>query len=271
MSVQKLLANLSLTLRPQTIIGRCFASKPTLEIVETAQEEPVFVEEVNEELELKRNKSRLNPEHRNILHGHRPYDEPKDWFHHTVKYKRRTFGKYGMDALEVPAGLLWPTPEEVEDAKEYERVAFPLTLEERWRNIKEQHIKEEKALIARQNEIASKMEKMEDLIASVEAKVAKKAAEAEAARQKKERRLIEIRHQLGVAGHVTSDKIKEMLAKLEKEDKKKRKEAKKQRIIEREQRLLRTDMPVEADADAAEKGAGESKEESPAADEEPKK
>lgn len=149
MSVQKLLANLSLTLRPQTVVGRCFASKPTLEIVETAQEEPVFVEEGSEEMELKRNKSRLNPEHRNILHGRRPYDEPVDWFHHTVKYKRRTLGKYGMEALGVPAGLAWPTPEEVEDAKEYERVGFPLTLQERWRKIKEEHLKEEQAVIAR--------------------------------------------------------------------------------------------------------------------------
>lgn len=114
------------------------------------------------------------------------------------------------------------------------------------------------------------MNKMDDLIATVEAKVAKKAAEAEAARQKKERRLLEIRHQLGVAGHVTSDKIKDMLAKLEKEDKKKRKEAKKQRIIEREQGLLRKDMSVEGGADAAEKGARESEGESPAI-EEPKK
>ncbi|XP_076683723.1 growth arrest and DNA damage-inducible proteins-interacting protein CRIF [Andrena cerasifolii] len=270
MSMRKLLANLSLTLRPQTVIGRCFASKPTLEIVETAQEEPVFVEEDSEEMELKRNKSRLTAGHRNILHGRRPYDKPTDWFHHTVKYKRRTLGKYGIEALGVPAGLAWPTPDEVEDMKEYERVAFPLTLQERWRKIKEKHIEEEKALIARQNEVAAKMDKMEDLIASVEAKVAKKAAEAEEARQKKERRLLEIRHQLGVAGHVTTDKIKEMMAKLEKEDKKKRKEAKKQRMIEREQGLLRTNMSIEADADAAEKGAGESEEGSPAI-EEPKK
>ena len=270
MSVRKLLTNLSLTFRPQTVIGRCFASKPTLEIVETAQEEPVFVEEGHEELELKRNKSRLTAAHRNILHGRRPYDEPQIWSHHTVKYKRRILGKYGIEALGVPAGMAWPTPEEVEEEKKYESVAFPLTLQERWRKIKEQHIKEEQAVIARQNEVAAKMENMGDLIASVEAKVAKKAAEAEEARQKKERRLLEIRHQLGVAGHVTSDKIKDMLAKLEKEDKKKRKEAKRQRMIEREQRLLRTNMSIEADAGAAEKGAGESEEGSPAI-EEPKK
>lgn len=44
-----------------------------------------------------RNKSRLLPQHRNLLMGEVPYpDGPESWVHTTVKYKRMIFGRYGM-------------------------------------------------------------------------------------------------------------------------------------------------------------------------------
>lgn len=151
MFLRKLFTNLQLTIHFQNDIGRrYFALKPR-DILESAQEEPIFLEEEkdNSILEKKRNKSRLNPSHRNILFGQKPYDEDRIWFHNTLKYKRKLLGKYGMKALGVPAGLAWPTPEELNDMKEYERVAFPLTLAERWQKIKDKHRKEEEAIIVR--------------------------------------------------------------------------------------------------------------------------
>lgn len=58
-------------------------------------------------------------------------------------------GRYGMEALDVPAGLAWPTPEEVEEQKEYERVAYPISIQEQLQKIKEEKKEKEEALMAR--------------------------------------------------------------------------------------------------------------------------
>ena len=52
-----------------------------------------------------------------------------------MRYKQRTLGRYGLKALDVTPGVAWPTQEDVEDAKEYERVAYPFSLQESWKQI----------------------------------------------------------------------------------------------------------------------------------------
>lgn len=125
------------------VAGRFLATKPTEpkdEVVDitAVDEAPIYSDDPQalEELARKRNKSRLNSAHRNILMDVQPYDESIEWFHNTVRYKRRMLGRYGLQGNE-PAGYAWPTPEEVKDAKEYERVAFPLSLQERWKKLEE--------------------------------------------------------------------------------------------------------------------------------------
>lgn len=125
------------------VAGRFLATKPTEpkdEVVDitAVDEAPIYSDDPQalEELARKRNKSRLNSAHRNILMDVRPYDESIEWFHNTVRYKRRMLGRYGLQGNE-PAGYVWPTPEEVKDAQEYERVAFPLSLQERWKKLEE--------------------------------------------------------------------------------------------------------------------------------------
>ncbi|XP_076630465.1 growth arrest and DNA damage-inducible proteins-interacting protein CRIF [Colletes latitarsis] len=253
MFLKTLFANPRLTINFESCTSRCFASKAQ-DIIQSAESEPVYIDRDEQKsknlyIESRRNKSRLNPQHRNILFDQKPYEKSITWFHDTLKYKRGILGKYGMKALGIPAGIAWPTHEELEDMKEYERVAFPLTLQERWQKIKEKHKEEEEAIMTRQNEIEAKMLKMNDIILEVEEKIAKKKLEAEEAKMKKERRVQEIRRQLIAAGHVTSDKIAEMMTKLEKEDKKKRKEAKKQRMLDRQQKLLAKNMPIETDTE----------------------
>ena len=148
MSIKHRIFNVSLKLRFQNISARYYSSNT--DIIESAEEEPIFVHERNIiELEMKRNKSRLTNAHRNILLGQKPYEESRSWYHDTVKYKRRTLGRYGMEALGVPAGLAWPTPKEVEDMKEYESLAHPLNIQERLREIKEKRKMEEEAILAR--------------------------------------------------------------------------------------------------------------------------
>lgn len=153
--------NTSLYIRRQNILSsRYFTSKTETDVIvgneksiyETAEETPIYNLDQQEKYEAfknKRNKSRLNPQHRNILLGQRPYDEPIEWFHNTVKYKKRMLGRYGMKAVEVPAGFVWPTPKEVEDMKEYERVAYPYSIQEEWVRIEEKNRKEAEAIKAR--------------------------------------------------------------------------------------------------------------------------
>lgn len=267
MSLRSLVASLQLTVRVQSVVGRRYlASNTKNEILESVEEEPVFLSEADN-IEAKRDKSRLNTSHRNIVNGRKPYDETMAFYHNTVKYKRRILGRYGMEALGVPAGLAWPTPEEVEDLKEQERVAYPLTIQQTWQKIAAEKKKKEADIMARQEKIAAKMATMDKLMTSVKERIARKQKEAEEARLKKQRRVDEIRKQLRATGTVTNEKMNEMLEKYEKEEKKKKKEAKKQRQLEKQKQYFASNMPIEKPVVET---SSESKEGSPAAETTPK-
>lgn len=78
----------------------------------------------------------------------RPYDSSKAWYHDSVKYKKQMLGRYGLKSNDEPAGFAWPTLEEIKDAQEYERVAYPLSLQESWKKIEEKNkLKAEKKQI----------------------------------------------------------------------------------------------------------------------------
>lgn len=127
-----------------TVLGRFLASEsmePKNEVVDitVADEKPVYLDDpqFQEELAKKRNKSRLSTEHRNILMGERPYAQPMAHYHNKVRYKKRMLGRYGFKGNDEPVGFAWPTLKEVRDAQEYERVAFPLSIQERWKKLEE--------------------------------------------------------------------------------------------------------------------------------------
>ncbi|XP_060830353.1 large ribosomal subunit protein mL64 [Bombus pascuorum] len=237
MSIKQLIFNVPLKLRFQNIGAKCYFSKGST-IIESAEEKPIFIEEQdNADLERKRNKSRLTEAHRNILLGKKPYDTPQDRFHETVKYKKRILGRYGMEALGVPAGLAWPTPEEVEDMKEYESLAHPLNIQERLQQIKEKKKIEEEALLAKQAQIEKKMATMKQLIAQVQEKIAQKQQAELEAKERKERKIEEIRHKLIAQGTMSATKLSEAVSMAEKDEKKLKKELKKAKMLEREKKL----------------------------------
>ncbi|XP_017883465.1 growth arrest and DNA damage-inducible proteins-interacting protein 1 [Ceratina calcarata] len=242
MSVKVLLFNVHLRSRFQSIGARWYCAKITAadKVLESADEEPLYVEEEADPAELnrKRNKSRLSTAHRNVLLEQRPYDESIEWYHDTVKYKKRILGRYGMKALGVPAGLAWPTPQEVEEAKEYENFKYPRSIQDRFETIMEQKKKEEEATMARQEHIAAKMANMEQLINDVQARIAKKQEQELEAKLRKERKIEEIRRQLIGEGILGKEKLAEALSLAEKEEKKKKKEAKKAKLLEREKKLI---------------------------------
>lgn len=112
-----------------------------------ADEEPCFdpVEEIipTDDLLQIRNKSGLKPMDRNMLFGRKPYDSPSTTHHERQVWQRKLFGRHGLQALDKPVEFLWPSEEQIEDAKEYERVAYPLSIQECWTKIEQE--KQEKA------------------------------------------------------------------------------------------------------------------------------
>lgn len=151
MPLKEIFLNIPLRLRFHSAISKRYYCSKSNNILETAEEQPIFKEEEFEDLanENKRNKSKLTAAHRNILFDEKPYNETVAWYHDTIRYKKRMLGRYGIKSVGIPAGFLWPTREEIEEQKEYEKIAFPLGVQERLQKIKEKKQKDEEALMAR--------------------------------------------------------------------------------------------------------------------------
>lgn len=224
---------------PDFFSVRLITSSIKTEIKENEKNEVIAdVEGANEDkeavIEAKRNKSMLKPEHRNILYGKVPYEQPMAEFHETVKYKRRLYGRYGT-ASDVYAGIMWPSKEDLEDRREYERVAYPFTLEELIKNAKRKLEVQEEETLARQQQLLDKIKKVNQWKMELEAKTAKKLALANAEKEKKEKLIEEVRRHFGYKVNPRDERFQEMLLQKEKEEKKKAKELKKK---QREEMLL---------------------------------
>lgn len=130
-----------------------------------------------DQLERKRNKSRLNAAHQNILHDKLPYIQPQHSSHNSIKYKRKMYARYGISS-GVDARLCWPTKEELADTIEYEKVAYPHTILEMIQIAKQQRAEKEAKVLKREEEISSKMLKLNTWIKELNAKIAKKESDA---------------------------------------------------------------------------------------------
>lgn len=203
-----------------------FDTKLIGEASTTTEEDDEVTAKKEEEIQRKRNKSRLNPQHRNLLHGKVPYPEPMDWFHETVKYKRKMYGRYGQSSGVLP-GIMWPNREELEEIKEYESVAYPYTIQELVARVEDKKKEEQEALKAREEDIMKKFAKLEQWKHDVRVNAAKKLAAVEAAKAKKDRLVEEVRRHFGFKIDPRDDRFKELLEQKEKEERKKAKEAKK--------------------------------------------
>lgn len=134
-----------------------------------------------EELERKRNKSRLRDSHRNLLHEKNPYPDPMSWHHGTLKYLRRTYGRYGQ-ASGVDPSICWPIKNELDEAVEYEKVKYPFTISEMITAAKQKRQEKEERVLARQAGIVKKMQKLEEWTQDLHQRIAKKENEAKAAK-----------------------------------------------------------------------------------------
>ncbi|XP_055906270.1 growth arrest and DNA damage-inducible proteins-interacting protein 1 [Eupeodes corollae] len=206
---------------------RFFATAKDDEQLEVSDKPPSFVEEEIEEPKPESffNKSGLLVQHRKFLHNERPYSEPHSWIHLTEKYQRKQLGRYGL-ASGVDPRICFPTQKDIDAQERYEKVAFPYTLQELLARAKNEDKLAKEQIQKREEEIEKKLEKLEQWKADLNAKIAKKEADALVARQRKERLVEEVRRHFGFKVDPRDERFKEMLEQKEKEDRKKQKEAK---------------------------------------------
>ena len=212
----------------------------------------IDVEAREAEIEAKRNKSRLLPQHRRLLHGQQPYDEPESWVHRTLKYNRTMYGRYGA-ASGVDPRLLFNTPEEKEEARDYEATAFPHTLQEMVDIVREKKAYKAENTRKRTEDLAKKFGKLNQWTNELNARVAKKEAEALAARQRKERIIEEVRRHFGFKVDPRDQRFKDMLAAKEKEDKKNLKQQRQQLKAEKALSKMQGKIDLEAPKEDAQK------------------
>jgi len=145
------------------------------------------------------------------------------------------FGRYG-ESSNVDPGLAWPTTEDLEDIREYESVAYPLTIQEMQQNALEQLESKRQEILVRQKKIDDNMKNLDRWLKEVKEKAAKKIHEAQQAKEKKERLIEEVRKHFGYKLDPRDDRFKEMLVKREKEERKKVKDERKKI---REEKLIK--------------------------------
>jgi len=187
-----------------------------------------------EEISQKQNKSRLLPHHQRLMNGQVHHPEPIFWTHHTVLYKKKTFGKYG-EASGINPGLLWPTRKELKRQKEYEDVCNPFTFQEMVHNRRELRAAEEKAYADREREVDEKMKLLDKFKTELLNKQKAKEQEQKDAKDRREKLMEEVRRHFGFTVDSRDERFQELLAKKEKEQRKAMKEARK---MEKQQKVL---------------------------------
>uniref|UniRef100_A0A1B6MNJ5 Large ribosomal subunit protein mL64 n=1 Tax=Graphocephala atropunctata TaxID=36148 RepID=A0A1B6MNJ5_9HEMI len=194
----------------------------------------VSIQEREQDIERIRDKSRLKVEHRNMLFNKIPYSQPMTEAHLTIKYNRKMYGKFGSESGVYP-GVMWPTKADVELRKEYEKIAYPFTIQELVAQAKTEIEERELNDLKIHERVISNLAKLELWKKELKDKVAKKEAEALAAKEKKDKLIEEVRRHFGFTVDPRDEKFKEMLAVKEKEQKKREKQA---RLEERERKSI---------------------------------
>ncbi|ENN73920.1 growth arrest and DNA damage-inducible proteins-interacting protein 1 [Dendroctonus ponderosae] len=224
-------------LSSQVNIEKLEAEQDTTEVTEDGA-----AREKEEELQRKRNKSRLKEADFRMLHEENPYPEATFWHHGTLKYLRRTFGRYGA-ASNVDPSICWPVKAELEDSMEYERVKYPETVTQMVQRVNAENAEKVRSDKQRQEDIVKKIEKNEQWKRELYAKIAKKEGEALEAKMRKDRLVEEVRRHFGYTVDPRDDRFKEMLEKKEKEQRKSLKEARKKA---REEEMVKKLMSKQA-------------------------
>ncbi|KAL7306873.1 hypothetical protein TKK_0001033 [Trichogramma kaykai] len=208
-----------------------------LEVEEIPQYE-VEIKFTEEEIEKMRNVSGLAPQHRNIIHDKKPYNNAPETYHNSIWYKKKLIGRYGLEAAEVNPAICWPTKDDILDLQEYEKIEYPDKLQELWKKFENDKIEAKEKIRKREEEIDKTVANFDKWQADLESKIQAKEAALLLSKQQRQRTLDEVREQYGYRIDPNDEKFKELLEKKEKEDKKKKKLLKKQLAKEKVLKFL---------------------------------
>lgn len=190
----------------------------------------VDLEAREKEINRMRNKSRLNKTHRNFLFNLPKPDEEFPW-DKTLYFSRKQYARYGSQTNINPR-LCFYTPAEVEDKQEYERVAYPFTIQEMVEMNKKENAEKLEQIRKREDKIALNLSKLDKWKGDLSARIVKKEMEARLAKQKREQMLDDIRQEIGFKIDFKDPRFQALMEKKELEAKKMKKaEKKKQREV----------------------------------------
>lgn len=216
------------------LVSHSCDAKDQPDVKTTLVDDDYDTEEKEHKIEQMRNKSRLQTHHRNQLFGKKPYPEPVLEHHYSVKYVRQMFGRYGLESGVNP-GISWPTKGDLSNRQEYEKVAFPFTVQELVESANKDIEMRELEIQESHNRVLENLSKLDKWKKDLKERLAKKEADALAAKQKKQNLIEEVRRHFGFTIDPKDDRFKEMVAAKEKEQKKKDKLAKQE---EREKKAI---------------------------------
>lgn len=197
------------------------------DIAELIVAEDLDADRREHEIERKRNKSRLNRTHRNFLNNRpRPMEDLKTTV--TLYMSRKQYALHGA-ASGVDPRICFPTPAELDDLNEYERVKYPLTIQEMVENVKRENAEKAQAIREREDKIEANLAKLGKWKSELRTRLAKKEIEAHVAKTKREQLLEDIRQEIGFKIDFKDPRFKALMEKRELDAKKAKKAEKKKK------------------------------------------
>lgn len=192
----------------------------------------IFSEEVDvdaraRDIERMRNKSRLTKNHRCKLYN-KPVDEGDYQWDKTVYYVRKQFGRFGY-ASGVDPRFCFDTPDEADDKREYERVAYQYTIQSAMEANRQAKLEKAAAIKAREDKIAANLGKLDKWIGDMNARMAKKEELAREAKEKRERIMEEVRQHFGFKIDFRDPRFQALIEEKEKAQKKAKKQERKKK------------------------------------------
>lgn len=197
------------------------------EVAELLSTEDLDAEEREREIERKRNKSRLKRTQRNFLfHLPLPLEDLRTTV--TLYQSRKQYALHGA-VTGLDPRICFYTPAEMDDRTEYDRVKYPLTIQELMENVKREKAEKAKAIREREDKIAANLTKLDKWKADLTARMTKKEKEARLAKVKREQLLEDIRQEIGFKIDFRDPRFNALMEKKELDAKKAKKAEKKKK------------------------------------------
>ncbi len=175
------------------------------------------------------NVSRLSENDFRKTMGIPPHEKPTiDDYSTSLNYKRKLYGLYGA-ASGVDPAICFTTKAEIDDIREYEKVAFDKSIMEIRQEALKKIVEEKAQYRIREEELERKMKGVENWKQKIREKMTQKATEMDKAKQERARILEEVRRYFGYTIDFHDEKFQIMLEFKEAELKKKQRDAKKKR------------------------------------------